>query len=83
MAFLRAFATVLATALFILMPHFALSQRFTRIDREQAETMLDHVSADIRNQYYDPKLHGIDFDSKVREAKERIAQAPSYDAAST
>jgi C-terminal processing protease CtpA/Prc len=61
----------------------ALPQRFTRIDREQAETILDHVSSDIRDHYYDPKLHGIDFDAKVREAKERIMQAPSYDVAST
>jgi C-terminal processing protease CtpA/Prc len=75
----RAFVAIM----FVLAFRPALSQRFTRIDREQAETMLDHVSADIRNHYYDPKLHGIDFDTKVREARERIAQAPSYDAAST
>jgi Tricorn protease C1 domain len=64
--------------MFVLASGPALSQRFTRTDREQAETMLDHVSADIRNHYYDPKLHGIDFNSKVREAKERIAQAHLY-----
>lgn len=58
------------------------SQRLSRIDREQAQTMLEHVASDIREHYYDPKLHGIDFDAKIREAKERISQAPSYDVAS-
>jgi C-terminal processing protease CtpA/Prc len=81
--FSRVVATAFASALFILTSHLALSQRFTRIDREQAETMLDHVSSDLRDHYYDPKLHGIDFEAKVREAKERVALAPSYDVAST
>lgn len=59
------------------------SQNFSRVDREQARTMLKDVASDIRQHYYDAKFHGVDLEAKVREGMERIAQAPSYDVAST
>ena len=43
--------------------------------------MLSNLVTDIRKDYYDPKFHGVDLDAKLNEAKQRIAQAPTYDAA--
>lgn len=56
----------------------AVSQKLTRLDREQAQVMLDTVASDVRNSYYDPKLHGVDWNGKVREAKERVVKASTF-----
>jgi C-terminal processing protease CtpA/Prc len=57
------------------------SQQFSRLDRELTQTMLQNVASDVRKYYRDPKLHGLDWDSKVRETKEKIAKASSYNTA--
>lgn len=57
------------------------SQHLSSLDRERAQVMLQNVTSDIRKYYYDPKLHGVDWDAQVGEAKERIAKATSLDAA--
>ena len=53
------------------------SQHFSSLDREQAQVMLQNVASDIRKYYYDPKLHGLDWDAQVGKAKEKIAKATS------
>jgi carboxyl-terminal processing protease len=58
-----------------------LSQHLSGLDRKRAQVMLQHVASDVRQHYYDPKLHGVDWDAKVREAKDQIAKASSMDAA--
>jgi carboxyl-terminal processing protease len=55
------------------------SQHLDRLDRELAQVMLQNVASDVRKNYYDPKLHGVDWDAKVGEAKEKIAKAPTWD----
>jgi carboxyl-terminal processing protease len=45
--------------------------------------MLHDVSDDVRKHYYDSKLHGVDWDTKVREAKEKIDKADSLNRALT
>ncbi len=50
-------------------------QDIGRIDRERAQAMLQTVAADVQKYYYDPKLHGLDWDAEVKNAKEKIAQA--------
>ena len=45
--------------------------------REQAETMVNQVADDIAKHYYDPKLHGVDWDAKLREAKKKIENSTS------
>jgi hypothetical protein len=35
-------------------------------ERELKQEMLWHVTSDVREHYYDPKLHGIDWSAKVR-----------------
>lgn len=54
------------------------SQHLDRLDRERAQVMLQNVASDVRKNYYDPKLHGVDWDAKVEEAKDKIAKATSW-----
>src|SRR5262249_868710 len=50
-------------------------QQISSFDRDRARSMLDTISTDIRKHYYDPKFHGIDWDTKVSETKQRIDKA--------
>lgn len=59
----------------------AWSQRYTKYDRDIAQQMLRDAAQDVRKYYYDPKFHGVDWDAKVREAKDRIDKADSMDSA--
>lgn len=54
----------------------ASAQKLTRVNRDLAEGMLHDVSSDVRRNYYDPKMHGLDWDALVRRAKENIDKAP-------
>jgi C-terminal processing protease CtpA/Prc len=56
------------------------SQHVDRLERERARVMLEDVDSDIRKYYYDSKLHGVDWDTTVRNAKERIAKATTREA---
>ena len=54
------------------------AQQMSNLDRERAETMLQVVTSDIRKNYYDPKLHGLNWDTLVGEAKQKIEKENSY-----
>jgi hypothetical protein len=43
--------------------------------------MLTDVAADVQKYYYDITLHGVDWEAKVQEAKNRIDAADSLDSA--
>jgi carboxyl-terminal processing protease len=45
--------------------------------REQAEIMAKEVAADVAKHYYDPKLHGVDWDAQLRETEKKIGNATS------
>ncbi len=60
---------------------FAQPQQFAKADRDYAQEMLENVAADIQKYYYDPKLHGVDWDSKVREARKNLDAADSMNGA--
>ena len=64
-----------------LLSSFGWSQHISSLDRERAEVMLENVASDIRKYYYDAQLHGVDWDSRVKEAREKIAKAASRDEA--
>jgi C-terminal processing protease CtpA/Prc len=70
----------LVTTVGLLVPP-GLAQHFSSLDRERAQVMLQNVASDVRQHYYDPKLHGVDWDARVREAKDKIAKATSMDTA--
>jgi carboxyl-terminal processing protease len=54
----------------------ATAQKLTRVNRDLAEGMLNDASTDVRKNYYDPKLHGLDWDALVLQAKANIDKAP-------
>jgi len=54
---------------------------FTSLERDRAIQMLQTIAGDVRKHYYDPKFHGIDWDARVREAKEKIEKSTSQNAA--
>lgn len=53
------------------------AERLTGRDRAEKQEMLRIVYNDIRNNYYDPKFHGVDWDAKFAESQEKIAKAVS------
>lgn len=57
------------------------AQHLSKVDRELYQAILQNVASDVRKYYYDPKLHGVDWDKKVSEAKGRIAISTSIDEA--
>jgi len=52
----------------------ARCQQMSNFDRNRVLEMLDTVSKDVRKHYYDPGLHGMDWDARVSEAKNEIKQ---------
>jgi C-terminal processing protease CtpA/Prc len=57
------------------------TDRFPAVDRERVQVMLQVVTSDVQKYYFDSKLRGVDWNAKVVQAREKIAQAPSYDTA--
>ncbi len=60
---------------------FPRPEQYTKADREFAQEMLNKVAKDIPKYYYDSKLHGVDWDGKVQEAKKNVDAAHSLDRA--
>ena len=56
-------------------------QKISNIDRDRAQDMLKEISSDIRKHYYDPKLHGVNWDAQVETAKQRINSTDSMNRA--
>ena len=59
------------------------SQEYTPFQRAEVQSMLQDVTGDVKKHYYDSNLHGVDWDAKVREAKEKIDKADSLNRALT
>src|SRR5215467_3822979 len=70
-----AFVTILCD----LIPVVGWSQGYSKSDRELAESMLRAADADVQKHYYDSKLHGIDWRTRVQNAKKNIETARSMD----
>ncbi len=70
-----------ATAVAGVLASPARSQEMSNFDRDRALQMLDEVAKDVRKHYYDPKFHGVDWDSKVAEAKNKIKKETSLNMA--
>jgi carboxyl-terminal processing protease len=56
-------------------------QQMSDLDRDRAQIMLQVVANEVRKNYYDPKFHGLDWDAKVAEAKEKIGKTTSMNMA--
>jgi carboxyl-terminal processing protease len=59
----------------VLSPFEAFAQKLDRLDQEIAETMLKDVSNDVNKNYFDPTLHGLDWNSLVQKARTNIDNA--------
>ena len=49
----------------------------SNLDRSRVLEMLDNLSKDVRKHYYDPEFHGLDWEARVAEAKNRIKKETS------
>jgi len=79
----RASALLLAalTVLSGLLAPEAGAQQLSSMDRGRVLAMLDLVANDINKHYYDPKLHGVDWDATVEDTREKIKSSPSLNLA--
>lgn len=55
----------------------------SRTDRDRALGILDVVSKDIQDRYYDPKMHGLDWNTLTANARNKIADSNSLNEALT
>ncbi len=58
-------------------------QHISTFDRDRATSMLEVVASDVKKHYYDPKFHGLDWDARVREAKQKIETSAGLNEAFT
>jgi C-terminal processing protease CtpA/Prc len=56
-------------------------QPMSSIDRGTAQDMLQVVANEVRKNYYDAKFHGLDWDARVAEAKQKISTTTSMNMA--
>jgi carboxyl-terminal processing protease len=71
-----------ALAAVVLVTHSqAADKKYTTLTNAEAQKMLDQIQLDIKENYYDPALHGLDLDKRFEEARQKIATAESQDQA--
>jgi C-terminal processing protease CtpA/Prc len=51
--------------------------KISKFERDEVLQMLNTISDDVKKHYYDPKLHGINWDENVRSFRQRIENAAS------
>jgi C-terminal processing protease CtpA/Prc len=74
-------AILLAVAWAILGTKPILSQKhnYPTLSNAQSATMLDAIEKDIKDNYYDLSMHGVDLDKRFEDARTRIATAKTQD----
>jgi C-terminal processing protease CtpA/Prc len=75
----RALTTAAALCWLALACATAAAQGLAPFDRDNARAMLDAVRDDLRKNYYDPSLRGMDVEVRFRAAEERLKQAQTRD----
>src|SRR5258706_6917237 len=68
-------ARMATVAVILALTALAKAQKIDEFDRSEAREMLRMITEDVRKHYYDPSLHGPEFDKRVREADEKIKAA--------
>ena len=74
-------AKAVATVVLLSTLSWPQQPQMSSLDRGRALAMLQVVSSDVKKHYYDPKLHGVDFEAKVNDAKQQIEKATSFNMA--
>jgi carboxyl-terminal processing protease len=59
----------------------ASAQTLSKLDRGRAEQMLQTIANDVEKHYYDPKMHGIDWNTQLAEYKKKLDGATSMNMA--
>jgi carboxyl-terminal processing protease len=77
----RAVGLAVALAAAALAPHVASAQGLDRIERERALQMLGNIKSELKKNYYDPGLRGMDVEARFKAAEDRIKQAASLNQA--
>ena len=57
------------------------AQKFDNNEIQRDRAILRDAYDNVRKHYYDPKFHGVDWDARVAEAKQKIEHATSFDMA--
>src|SRR5215471_17287281 len=52
-------------------------QTLSSLDRERARGMLNVIKGDLKKNYYDPAMHGMDLDARFKAADEKMNGATS------
>ena len=57
----------------------AQAQGLDRFDRDSALSMLSAAKDDLKKNYFDPSLHGIDIETRFKDAEARLKEATTRD----
>jgi carboxyl-terminal processing protease len=71
---------IFAAVLFLVVgfaPQALHAQSFDRIERERALSMLSNIKDQLKKNYYDPTIRGMDVEARFKVAEEKIKQAGS------
>lgn len=55
----------------------AQTPKATSFDKDRGRDMLNMIRADLKKNYYDPSFHGMDIETRLRDAEEKINTATS------
>jgi len=77
----RSFSLVSVIVILCAASNLAFAQHISGFDKSRVEGMLDEIQKDIKKHYYDPTMHGLDWDAEVRAAKKKIDDSPSLNMA--
>lgn len=67
----------LAVTVILLCAAASIAAQNLKFERDRHKTMLEFVKDDVKKNYFDPQLRGIDIDAKYKSANERIEAATS------
>jgi carboxyl-terminal processing protease len=67
----------LAVILFAFVPFVQAQDKVQDKDRDRAGTMLRRIKEELKKNYYDPKFHGMDVETRFKTAEEKIKTATS------
>jgi C-terminal processing protease CtpA/Prc len=61
----------------LVLPTAIQAQSFGSLDRERGQMMLDTIKDELKKNYYDPNFHGMNLDTRFKEADAKIKQSTS------